>query len=67
MKKNEENAVKAWYESLPRNKKTKILVYLQMKLGKSQGTIYARIADNGWSQVEREYINRIMEDGSWDY
>lgn len=66
MNKNEENPVKEWYESLPRTKKSKLLLHLQMNLGRSQSCIYDRLGQNNWSKLEREYVNKIKEDGRWD-
>lgn len=66
MNKNEENPVKEWYESLPRTKKSKLLLHLQMNLGRSQSCIYDRLGQNNWSKLEREYVTKIKEDGRWD-
>lgn len=65
-KNEEENAILAWYNELPRNKKSKFIVALQLKLEVSQSTIYFKMRTNSWRAIERETIEQLINEGTWE-
>lgn len=65
-KNEEENVILAWYNELPRNKKSKFIVALQLKLEVSQSTIYFKMRTNSWRAIERETIEQLINEGTWE-
>lgn len=39
---------------------------LQLKLEMSQNTIYNKMRTNTWRAIDREVIEQIINDGSWE-
>lgn len=67
MEKNDEkNSLFAWYKELPRTKKSKFLITLQLKLEISQGAIYYKMKNNNWRSIERDIIEQVINEGSWE-
>lgn len=62
----EENPILAWYNELPRTKKSKFLIAIQLKLEISQGAVYYKMKNNNWRSIERDIIEQIINDGLWE-
>lgn len=65
-KNDEENNILAWYNEIPRKKRSKFMATLQLKLEMSQNTIYNKMRSNTWRAIDREVIEQIINDGSWE-
>lgn len=65
-KNDEENNILAWYNEIPRKKRSKFMATLQLKLEMSQNTIYNKMRTNTWRAIDREVIEQIINDGSWE-
>lgn len=65
-KNEEENAILAWYNELPRNKKSKFIIALQLKLEMSQTTIYFKMRTNNWRSIERDAVEQVINEGTWE-
>lgn len=65
-KNEEENAILTWYNELPRNKKSKFIIALQLKLEMSQTTIYFKMRTNNWRSIERDAVEQVINEGTWE-
>lgn len=65
-KNEEENVILAWYNELPRNKRSKFIIALQLKLEMSQSTIYFKMSTDSWRAIERDAVEQVINDGSWE-
>lgn len=65
-KNDDENIILAWYKEIPRKKRSKFMATLQLKLEMSQNTIYNKMRTNTWRAIDREVIEQIINDGSWE-
>lgn len=65
-KNDEENNILAWYNEIPRKKRSKFMATLQLKLEMSQNTIYNKMRSNTWRAIDRDVIEQIINDGSWE-
>lgn len=65
--KNEaKNSLLEWYQEIPRNKRSKFIMALQLKFGLSPSGLYDKIKKDNWRSYEREMVNDIINDGSWE-
>lgn len=65
-KKSEENSFLLWYNELPRTKKSKFILALQLSLEVSQAAVYYKLKKNSWRNIERDVVEQIINDGSWE-
>lgn len=65
-KNDEENNILAWYNEIPRKKRSKFMATLQLKLEMSQNTIYNKMRTNTWRAIDRDVIEQIINDGQWE-
>lgn len=65
-KNDDENIILAWYNEIPRKKRSKFMATLQLKLEMSQNTIYNKMRTNTWRAIDREVIEQIINDGTWE-
>lgn len=65
-KNDEENNILAWYNEIPRKKRSKFMATLQLKLEMSQNTIYNKMRSNTWRTIDRDVIEQIINDGLWE-
>lgn len=65
-KNDEENNILAWYNEIPRKKRSKFMATLQLKLEMSQNTIYNKMRTNTWRAIDRDAIEQIINDGQWE-
>lgn len=65
-KNDEENNILAWYNEIPRKKRSKFMATLQLKLEMSQNTIYNKMRSNTWRAIDRDVIEQIINDGLWE-
>lgn len=71
MKENKEkseakNSLLSWYQEVPRTKKTKFILALQIKFGLSASGVYDKIKKNNWRPYEREMVDEVINDGTWE-
>lgn len=71
MKENKEkseakNSLLSWYQEVPRTKKTKFILALQIKFGLSASGVYDKIRKNNWRPYEREMVDEVINDGTWE-
>lgn len=65
MKEKKQNEINDFYHGLGRKEKRKFLLWLQIKTERSQGTVLARLKDDGWRQIERDVIMEGIANESW--
>lgn len=67
MKKEEKkrNEINEFYQGLGRGERGRFLLWVQIKTEYSQGTVLARLKDDGWRQIERDIISKGISSGSW--
>lgn len=63
--KKNQNEIARFYQNLSRREKGKFLLWVQLKTERSQGTVIARIKDDGWRRIERDIITEGMENDTW--
>lgn len=71
MKENKEkseakNSLLSWYQEVPRTQKTKFILALQIKFGLSASGVYDKIKKNNWRPYEREMVDEVINDGTWE-
>lgn len=67
LQKNEaKNSLLDWYREIPRNKRNKFILALQIKFALSPAGVYDKIKKNNWRPYEREMVNEVINDGSWE-
>ena len=60
-KSDEKNSLREWYNEIPRNKRNKFILALQLKFGMSASGIY----DN-WLPYQREMVDEVINEGKWE-
>lgn len=66
-KKNEEKkSLRDWYNEIPRSKRNKFILALQLKFGMSASGIYDKIKKNNWLPYQREIVDEVINDGTWE-
>lgn len=71
MKENKEkneakNSLLEWYQEIPRTKKSKFIFALQVKFGLSASGIYDKIKKDNWRPYERDMVNDVINEGTWE-
>ena len=71
MKENKEksekkNSLPEWYNEIPRKKKNKFILALQLKFDMSAQGIYDKIKKDNWKSYQREMIDEVINEGSWE-
>lgn len=65
--KNEpQNVLLAWYQEIPRSKRNKFLLALQLKFGMSQAGLYDKLKKDNWLPYQREMVESVINDGTWE-
>lgn len=65
-KNEEENAILAWYNELSSGKKRRFIIALQLKLEMSQSSIYKKMRTDSWRSIEREVVEQVINEGTWE-
>lgn len=71
MKENKEksekkNSLLEWYNEIPRKKRNKFILALQLKFDMSAQGIYDKIKKDNWKPYQREMIDEVINEGSWE-
>lgn len=71
MKENKEKSEKKkslleWYNEIPRKKRNKFILALQLKFDMSAQGIYDKIKKDNWKPYQREMIDEVINEGSWE-
>ena len=71
MKENKEksekkNSLLEWYNEIPRKKRNKFILALQLKFDRSAQGIYDKIKKDNWKSYQREMIDEVINEGSWE-
>ena len=71
MKENKEksekkNSLLEWYNEIPRKKRNKFILALQLKFDMSAQGIYDRIKKDNWKPYQREMIDEVVNEGLWE-
>lgn len=71
MKENKEksekkNSLLEWYNEIPRKKRNKFILALQLKFDMSAQGIYDKIKKDNWKPYQREMIDEVVNEGSWE-
>ncbi len=71
MKENKEksekkNSLLEWYNEIPRKKRNKFILALQLKFDMSAQGIYDKIKKNNWKPYQREMIDEVVNEGLWE-
>ena len=69
MKENKEksekkNSLLEWYNEIPRKKRNKFILALQLKFDMSAQGIYDKIKKDNWKPYQREMIDKVINEGS---
>ena len=65
-KSDEKNSLRDWYNEIPRNKRNKFILALQLKFGRSASGIYDKIKKNNWLPYQREMVEEVINEGKWE-
>lgn len=65
MEEKKRNEINEFYQGLGRREKGKFLLWVQLRTEYSQGTVFARLKDDGWRKIDRELITKGIASGSW--
>ena len=70
MKENKEksekkNSLLEWYNEIPRKKRNKFILALQLKFDMSAQGIYDKIKKDNWKPYQREMIDEVVNEGLW--
>lgn len=65
-KSDEKNSLHEWYNEIPRNKRNKFILALQLKFGMSASGIYDKIKKNNWLPYQREMVDEVINEGKWE-
>ena len=60
------NSLLEWYKEIPRRKRNKFILALQLKFGFSASGVYDKLKKDNWRDYEREIVADIINDGSWE-
>ena len=71
MKENKEksekkNSLLELYNEIPRKKRNKFILALQLKFDMSAQGIYDKIKKNNWKPYQREMIDEVVNEGLWE-
>lgn len=71
MKENKEksekkNSLLDWYNEIPRKKRNKFILALQLKFDMSAQGIYDKIKKDNWKPYQREMIDEVINEGLWE-
>ena len=71
MKENKEksekkNSLLEWYNEIPRKKRNKFILALQLKFDMSAQGIYDNIKKDNWKPYQREMIDEVVNEGLWE-
>lgn len=71
MKENKEksgkkNSLLEWYNEIPRKKRNKFILALQLKFDMSAQGIYDKIKKDNWKPYQREMIDEVINEGLWE-
>lgn len=71
MKENKEksekkNSLLEWYDEIPRKKRNKFILALQLKFDMSAQGIYDKIKKDNWKPYQREMIDEVVNEGLWE-
>lgn len=71
MKENKEKSEKKkslleWYNEIPRKKRNKFILALQLKFDMSAQGIYDKIKKDNWKPYQREMIDEVINEGLWE-
>lgn len=71
MKENKEksekkNSLLEWYNEIPRKKRNKFILALQLKFDMSAQGIYDKIKKDNWKPYQREMIEEVVNEGLWE-
>lgn len=71
MKENKEksekkNSLLEWYNEIPRKKRNKFILALQLKFDMSAQGIYGKIKKDNWKSYQREMIDEVINEGLWE-
>ena len=71
MKENKEkskkkNSLLEWYNEIPRKKRNKFILALQLKFDMSAQGIYDKIKKDNWKPYQREMIDEVVNEGLWE-
>lgn len=65
-KSDEKNSLRDWYNEIPRNKRNKFILALQLKFGMSASGINDKIKKNNWLPYQREMVEEVINEGKWE-
>lgn len=60
------NTLLDWYQDIPRTKRSKFILALQLKFGLSASGIYDKIKKDNWRPYERDMVDEVINDGTWE-
>ena len=71
MKENKEksekkNSLLEWNNEIPRKKRNKFILALQLKFDMSAQGIYDKIKKDNWKPYQREMIDEVVNEGLWE-
>ena len=71
MKENKEksekkNSLLEWYNEIPRKKRNKFILALQLKFDMSAQGIYDKIKKDNWKPYQREMVDEVVNEGLWE-
>lgn len=55
-----------WYNEIPRKKRNKFILALQLKFDMSAQGIYDKIKKDNWKSYQREMIDDVINEGLWE-
>lgn len=65
-KSEEKNSLLEWYNEIPRKKRNKFILALQLKFDMSAQGIYDKIKKDNWKPYQREMIDEVVNEGLWE-
>lgn len=65
-KSEKKNSLFDWYNEIPRQKRNKFILALQLKFDMSAQGIYDKIKKDNWKPYQREIIDEVINEASWE-
>ena len=65
-KSEKKNSLLEWYNEIPRKKRNKFILALQLKFDMSAQGIYDKIKKDNWKSYQREMIDEVINEGLWE-
>ena len=65
-KSEKKNSLLEWYNEIPRKKRNKFILALQLKFDMSAQGIYDKIKKDNWKPYQREMIDEVVNEGLWE-